>query len=358
MAIRVSRRDFLAAFGLSFLSSGAFYRLAEAAYKETNLFASAYMDQQKSYGIAILDQDGHILSKYPLPDRGHGIASATISPWLVTFARRPGNFALAIDITKQNKPILFKSPSQTHFYGHGVFSHDGKLLFATENEFENGKGLIGIYDTTDEFTRIGDIPSYGIGPHEIIMMPDGYTLCVANGGILTHPDTGRTKLNLHEMQSSIAFIDSRHGDLITKFDVPRSAQRLSLRHMAVDHRQTVWLGGQYEGSADDEVPLIAAIDDEKGFEFVQLDPVDTHSLAQYIGSVAINNNSHKVAFTSPKGNTILTVDANQKIVKSHKTQQGACGIAPMQKNFMVTSMSEEQKIKNQILYWDNHLIGV
>jgi len=355
MAIRVSRRDFLAAFGLSFLSSGAFYRLAEAADKETNLFASAYMDQQKSYGIAILDQDGHILSKYPLPDRGHGIASATISPWLVTFARRPGNFALAIDITKQNKPILFKSPSQTHFYGHGVFSHDGKMLFGTENEFESGKGLIGIYDTTDEFTRLGEIPSYGIGPHEIIMMPDGYTLCVANGGILTHPNTGRTKLNLHEMQSSIAFIDSRHGGLIAKFDVPRSAQRLSLRHMAVDHKKVVWLGGQYEGGESNPTPLIAKVNMETGLEFPAIAPAQELGLANYVGSVATSDDGEKIAFSSPRGNSLIIIDADKGTISEKRTIPNVCGVAPSNDSFLTTSHSGGMNQHESALYWDNHI---
>ena len=33
-----------------------------------------------------------------------------------------------------------------HFFGHGVFSPDGKLLYATENDFEAARGVIGVYD--------------------------------------------------------------------------------------------------------------------------------------------------------------------------------------------------------------------
>ena len=32
-------------------------------------------------------------------------------------------------------------------------------------------------------------------------------LFIANGGIETHPDLGRMKLNLHQMEPSIAFVD-------------------------------------------------------------------------------------------------------------------------------------------------------
>ena len=43
-------------------------------------------------------------------------------------------------------------------------------------------------------SRIGELASFGVGPHEVVLMPDGATLVVANGGIRTHPDRDRAKL--------------------------------------------------------------------------------------------------------------------------------------------------------------------
>ena len=74
-----------------------------------------------NYGVAVFDRDGNILSRYRLPAQGHGMTSGVASPWLVAVARRPVNFALAIDV-KSGKSLLFKSPSHAHFYGHGAFS--------------------------------------------------------------------------------------------------------------------------------------------------------------------------------------------------------------------------------------------
>ena len=357
MAARVSRRDFLAAFGLSFLSDIAFNRLAEAADKDASLFASAFMDKDGRFGTAILDQDGNILSTYPLPGRGHGMAAATASTWLVTFARRPGNFALAIDISKRHDPVFFKSPPHTHFYGHGVFSRDGRLLFATENRFESGRGLIGIYDATDGYGRIGEISSHGIGPHEIAMMPDGHTLCIANGGILTHPDTGRAKLNLHEMQSSIAFMDSRHGDVIARFDVPESIRRLSLRHMAVDHKMTVWLGGQYEGDESELAPLIATADMETGLEFPNIAPIRELGLANYVGSVARHGDGRKIAFSSPRSGRLIVVDADKGIISKAGMIPNVCGVAASKDGFFATSHSGEANQRKTAVHWDNHVVN-
>ena len=118
----------------------------------------------------------------------------------MVFARRPGSFALAFDIHDRRAPVLFTTPANRHFYGHGVFSRDGRLLYATEHDNETRDGLIGVYNATGGYKRIGEMPTYGIGPHEVILLSDGKTLAVANGGIETHIETGREKLNLSSMQ--------------------------------------------------------------------------------------------------------------------------------------------------------------
>ena len=47
-----------------------------------------------------------------------------------------------------------------------------------------------------DFARVGEFPTHGVGPHELLLLGDGRTLAVANGGIETHPDFGRAKLNI------------------------------------------------------------------------------------------------------------------------------------------------------------------
>src|SRR5690606_30895384 len=110
------------------------------------------------------------------------------------FARRPGTFALVIDVVHGRILYRIASAESRHFYGHGAFSSDGRLLYATENDFAGERGVIGIYDAADGYRRAGEIPSYGIGPHELRLLADGTTLAVANGGILTRPDLPRVKL--------------------------------------------------------------------------------------------------------------------------------------------------------------------
>ena len=358
MARQLSRREALLRLAGSLFACCPSWSLLAAGKQPRSLFASGYMDQQRGYGIALLDQQGELVATYPLPQRGHGIAvaPATAAWHWVSFARRPGNMALAVDLSGHQPPLLFNTPQHTHFYGHGAFSADGQRLFASENQFDAEQGVIGIYDASARFARLGAFPSYGIGPHEIIMMPDGETLCVANGGILTHPDTGRTKLNLHEMQSSVVFINSRNGELIAKFALPESLQRLSLRHLAVDHLNSVWIGGQYQGDAVEPVPLIANISKQSGLNFPAIDPTETAKLANYVGSVASNHDTGEVAFTSPKGNSLLIMDAEKKCLLRQKSIPAVCGVAAAPGNFFTTSHSGEVDQQRSQLFWDNHMV--
>jgi len=58
----------------------------------------------------------------------------------------------------------------------------------------------------------------------MILLPDGKTFAIANGGIETHPDYGRAELNLEGMDPSLSFVDSRDGQLVGRL---RLASKLS-----------------------------------------------------------------------------------------------------------------------------------
>src|SRR3546814_6417709 len=87
-------------------------------------------------------------------------------------------------------------------------------------------------------------------------MPDGRTLCVANGGILTHPDYGKLQLNANDMQPSLAYIDMHSGTLQEQVFLDAALNRLSIRHLLVDGGGAVWFGCQHTGPAQEHPPLV------------------------------------------------------------------------------------------------------
>ena len=98
---------------------------------------------------------------------------------------------------------IIHAPDYRHFYGHGVYCDKTKFLYVTENNYnfdDERSGIISIYDPFKNYKRIGELKSNGIGPHEIKINKKGHLL-IANGGVLTHPDYPRIKLNLYDMAS-------------------------------------------------------------------------------------------------------------------------------------------------------------
>ena len=147
---------------------------------------------------------GAITFRIDLPGRGHAAAAHPNRPEAIAFARRPGTFAIILDCLSGKPVNLVEAPPNRHFCRHGAYSADGELLFTTENDFSQSLGVVGVWDASKGYVRIGEMSSGGVGPHDMHLMADGQTLVVANGGIETHPDSGRTKLNLQTMRPNLS----------------------------------------------------------------------------------------------------------------------------------------------------------
>ncbi len=192
------------------------------------VFAAAFMDAAGHFGLATLTEEGTIIDRTPCPT-GRMDWPSTATTTASSPLRGGRHVAAIFDLNGQAAPIVIASPEGRHFYGHGTFSRDGRVLYASENDFDNARGVIGIYDATDSFARIGEYPTYGVGPHDLSISFDGTTLIAANGGIETHPDFGRTKMNLDRMEPSLALIDAATGSLIEKHELPPDFRQLSTR---------------------------------------------------------------------------------------------------------------------------------
>lgn len=351
----IDRRDFLRAAGLTFLatllpSEGFALTRADAVY------ATSCRLPDGRFAIATVTEDGRIVAREPLPGRAHGLAVSEATGLSVFFARRPGTFAMAYDPLGRQEPVCFSSPADRHFYGHGTFSPDGRLLYATENDFEGARGIVGVYDATAGFRRIGEFPSFGIGPHDMAFLDGGRTLIVANGGIETHPDFGRTKLNLGSMKPSLAFIDSASGTLIEKHALPARLSRLSTRHVAEDGRGTIWFGCQYEGAETDEPPVLGRLSLGEEIRFLPSAGSGLQRLRNYVGAIAVNRGMNIVAATSPVGGSAVIVDiATEKVLRVIDLPD-ACGIAPARDGMVVSSYTGTiAGRQHDGMAWDQHI---
>ena len=320
------------------------------------LSAARLADQ--SFALVGLAADGAIAFSLPLSARGHAGAVHPTRAEAVVIARRPGTFALIINCASKNVAHVLSTPEGRHFYGHGVFSTNGHYLFTTENEIATGEGRIGVWDRRLGYRRVDEFASGGIGPHEIIRLPDGH-LAVANGGIRTHPETGREKLNPETMRPNLS-IFTPTGTLMDQ--TPSNAPKNSLRHIAADASGRIAVGYQWQGDPFDAPPLIAIY--EKG-AFVDLatDLEDTRGLDAYVGSVAAQADS--IFATSPRGGKIIAYQNDALRFSSNVPD--VCGLASVPNCTLATDGHGSvfrvgalglERLASHRLAFDNHLVAL
>ena len=140
-------------------------------------FLSAAQRPDGRYALVGLRGDGTAAFEVDLPARGHAAAAHPERAEVVAFARRPGTFALVLDCVDGTVLARLSAPEGRHFYGHGAFTLDGRWLYTTENDFAAARGVIGVWDVTRGYRRVGEFASGGVGPHEIFAPARSGCLC-------------------------------------------------------------------------------------------------------------------------------------------------------------------------------------
>lgn len=307
---------------------------------------------------------GEIAARLPLPARAHDAAVSRDGQRLAVFARRPGGYALVLSPDFTIEARLTPPPGR-HFNGHGCFSIDGAWLFTSENDFTQGRGIIGVHDARRGFARVAEWHSGGVGPHDLRLTKDGNELIVANGGIDTHPDTGRDILNRDTMRASLALVSASDGRLLDKTETPGELRLLSLRHLALRPDGAVIFAAQYEGGHADGPPLSGSWRPGESLQFFEMNDVALTMLDNYIGSVAVDETGRLAALTSPRGGAVALVDVETGRLRALHRVPDACGVAALRGGgFLVSSgavglhIADERgarKTGSAQAIWDNHL---
>ena len=300
----IDRRTLVAGAGAA-LSCGLAPRAAEALARADELLLAPCRTADGDYSVLVISELGELIREVPLPARGHDLAVDRARGRAVAFARRPGTFAVAFDLFARAAPQVLLSRPDRHFFGHGAFSADGRLLFATENDSDGVGGVIGVYDATGGYRRIGEFSCHGIGTHEAILLPDGRTLAIANGGIETHPTYGRDMLNLSAMEPSLAFVDAATGDLLAKYDLGQELRQLSIRHMAMAADGKIWFGAQWEGDPLETPSLVGRASHDGALSLVATPAGKLAAMKRYVGAMAASRDGSVICASAPRGGVLV-----------------------------------------------------
>ena len=332
------------------------------------LFIGCRVDGQGRYLASVFDQSGRIHHDVPLPGRGHGFAVQPLTGRVVVLARRPGDWALVVDPMTGAVLGELIARAGRHFYGHAAFSPDGALLYTSENRFEDGSGIIGVWDVARNWRRVHEWSSHGVGPHEIRVLDGGTKLAVANGGIRTHPDTGRSKLNLDAMFSSLAVLDTADGRLECSGSFGMQLRRLSIRHLDIDRDSRIVVAMQHEGSRRDRVPLVA-FDRDAGLVPAYAPAGVSRRMRQYAGSVSFDASGRYLAVSHPHDGIVSLWATRPTRLTGVAELPDTCGIAGDAGSGTFIATGADGRIAridartgestvlafSQGSHWDNHL---
>lgn len=289
-------------------------------------YVTAALRPDGVYTLCGLGIGGQIIFEVDLPARGHAAAAHPIRPEVIAFARRPGTYALVIDCSTGAEIARVTAPEWRHFYGHGTFSADGSTLYTTENDFDAARGVIGIWDARQGYIRVAEIASGGIGPHDILRLPGTETLVVANGGIETHPDSGRAKLNLPTMRPNLSYV-SPDGAVLEQLELGADYRMNSIRHLDVAPDGTVALAMQWQGDPRDAPALLGLHQRGSPIEPLAADNADHLELQGYAGSVAFSNGARLVGISSPRGGVVQVFNTASRTFAHSIAAPDVCGLS-------------------------------
>ncbi|GAM66451.1 exported protein [Vibrio sp. JCM 19236] len=120
-------------------------------------------DGKGNYMLAASNINGELLYTHPLASRGHSVAHGQKTNHLGVFARRPGYYLDILDADSGAQLQSLEPPKDRFFYGHGVYDNASPLLYTTEGVIGTCEGVIGIYDASNKYRRIGEWTGFGIG---------------------------------------------------------------------------------------------------------------------------------------------------------------------------------------------------
>lgn len=356
--MRTDRRRFLAAL----LAASAVPRLSWADAGSPACLACA-RETDGSFSLYGLTEAGADTFRVPLPARGHAGAGHPVRPEAVVFARRPGGYALVLDCAGGKIRHRLTPPEGRQFNGHGVFIAGGDLLVTTEQRAADSAGLLGFWSAADGYRRIGEWPTGGIGPHEVVRLADD-TLVVGNGGIATDP-SDRRKLNIPAMRPNLAYLSSG-GALLERVELDRDLHFNSIRHLAVGQGGLVGFAMQWEGDPAEAVPLLGLHRRGENPVLASAPEAEQRVMQGYAGSIAFDRAGGEVAITSPRGGRLHRFDAGGTFLGAVR-RADACGLAGLRGGFLVTDggggvlMAQGAAITPLGLRarnWDNHVIAL
>lgn len=243
----------------------------------------------------VLDQDApdSAVRGVALDFFAHGFAPDPKRPGCAALLEKRGPGGCFVDLTALEVLQPLELRDGRHFYGHGCFSADGAWLFDAETELATGEGTICVRDGST-LREVDSFPTHGARPHDCMLVDDGATLAITNGG--GPADSGQTPC--------VTFVDVKSQRLLERFEVQRDD--VNTGHMAItaDGRFAV-VSAPREGLSELKHTGIVSVAARGGALRHVTEPADiVERLVGETLSVCIDAETGTVAATNPHGDLV------------------------------------------------------
>jgi uncharacterized protein len=297
-----SRRRLLLAAGLGLIAAPT------AWAQSASDIVLAWDDPTGAHWVGVLRIEGGaatVLHRIAVPTRAHGLLSLADGA-VIAIARRPGDWLLRWNPGSNTPSRWCWADDERRFNGHALASPDGNTLFCTEADADSGRGFLVRRDART-LAATAAWPTGGTDPHDIEAL-DGSRVIVANGGVATRPETGRTKVDPAAMDSSLVCIDTATGRTLQSWRL--ADRRLSLRHLA--RRADGTIGVAMQAEHDDPAqraaaPMLALLD--AGLRTLR--PMAIHG-SGYAGDIAATPEGWAVA--CPRDSRVMRCSAEGRLI--------------------------------------------
>ena len=305
-AARVTRREVLVRAGAAAAFAGLSGCVRGPGRKGTLLGLGRFVTTgtgKMSFVLCLFDLDKDTSRTVPMDFFGHGLAQHPQDPRRGVIFEKKGPGCCEVDLAEGRVTRPITTPKERAFYGHGAFSRDGALLFATENRLETKTGLVCVRDGKT-YAEIGEFPTYGKSPHDCHLIDEGRTLAITNGG-------GVLGDSADDAAPSVTFVDARSTKLLERLTF--EDQRINAGHLALTSaRDLVAISAPREGLPASERGGVT-IRTGQGPFVTMADPENV--VSRMVGeslSLCFAPNEAVVGVTNPDGNIVTFWDMAEK----------------------------------------------
>lgn len=274
----------------------------------------SYTGQSHPGTIKRFDVAAGEVASIDVPLFGHIVNQNPFRPEQVVAFEKWGTLGALVDIKEQKLLTVIEARPNSTFFGHSVLFDGGRVIAATEQDLNGDRGAL-VLRSVPDMKVIGELASYGNGPHECRSHDHGKTIMVANSG------RGKSAAN-------VSWVDSASGKLLRKIEFPE--QKILYSHLDVSFDGWVCVSGGHLSSDNSEVrrTMVAFISPNGHVSFPTMPTDIEEKLKEEALSIAFLGTSGLVAVTVPSSDLVLLMDYKKHLLIEALSFAAPKGIIP------------------------------